>query len=79
MFRNARCAGSMTFFEGRTTEMRAEDYEGLNKAAAYRRHARACHTLVPHAQSENQRQQLLVMAETWEALALERETLFSAD
>lgn len=80
MFGNAHCAGSMIFFEGRSTEVRDEDHGGPNKAAAaYRRHARACHMLVRHAQNEDQRQQLLVMAETWESLALERETMASAD
>ena len=47
--------------------------ENLTKAAAYRRHARECHTLARHAQNEDQRLQLLVMAETWESLAVERE------
>jgi len=50
----------------------------LHKAAAYRRHARECHMLSNHAQNEDQRLQLLAMAETWESLAIEREAGVSA-
>ena len=55
--------------------MQLGDGEGpVHKAAAYRRHARECHALSHHAQTEGQRLQLLVMAEAWEALATERES-----
>jgi len=50
----------------------------LDRAAAYRRHARECHALSHHAQNEDQRLQLLAMAETWESLAIEREAGISA-
>jgi hypothetical protein len=50
----------------------------LHKAAAYRLHARECHLLSHHAQNEDQRLQLLAMAETWESLAAEREVGVSA-
>jgi hypothetical protein len=62
---------------------RAEDLQlgtgdhALHKAAAYRRHARECHTLSRHAQNEDQRLQLLAMAETWESLATQREGALS--
>ena len=50
----------------------------LHRAVAYRRHARECHILSHHAQNEDQRLQLLAMAETWESLAIEREVGVSA-
>jgi hypothetical protein len=53
--------------------------ENLIKAAAYREHARECHTLARHAQNEDQRLQLLAMAETWESLASERESTLLAN
>jgi len=60
-------------------EIRLGEGDGpLHKAAAYRRHARECHALSHHAQNEHQRMQLLLMAESWEALATERETTVSA-
>jgi len=46
--------------------------ENLTKAAAYWQHARECYTLARHAQNEDQRLQLLAMAQTWESLAVER-------
>jgi hypothetical protein len=79
LFNNARCGGAISLFEGRTKEVRAEESEPLNRAIAYRRRARACHALVRHAQNEDQRLQLLAMAETWESLAIEREAMLSAD
>ena len=63
---------------------RAEDTQlgdgdhALHKAVAYRRHARECYLLSHHAQNEDQRLQLLAMAETWESLAIEREAGVSA-
>jgi hypothetical protein len=45
----------------------------LKKAEEYRRHAEACRTLARHAQNGEHRNQLLVMAETWDGLAVQRE------
>jgi len=60
-------------------DMRLGEGEGpLHKAAAYRQHARECQALSRHAQNEDQRLQLLAMAETWEALATEREAAVPA-
>ena len=45
----------------------------MKKALEYRRHAQECRTLASKAQNEDQRSQLLRMADNWEALASERE------
>jgi hypothetical protein len=79
VFNTTRYAGSIGFSDGRTKEARLEETQSLNKAAAYRRHARACHALARHAQNEDQRLQLLAMAEIWESLAIEQETMRSDD
>ena len=66
-------------FRGRTKDTQLGDGDHvLDRAAAYRRHARECHLLSHHAQNEDQRLQLLAMAETWESLATEREAGVSA-
>jgi hypothetical protein len=45
----------------------------LKKADEYRRHAEECRVLARHIKNAQYRSQLLVMVETWEALAIERE------
>jgi hypothetical protein len=45
----------------------------LKKTEEYRRHAAACRDLARHAQNGEHRNQLLIMAETWDGLAVERE------
>ena len=47
----------------------------MKKASQYRQHAEECRVLARGADSENLREQLLIMAETWERLAREREEL----
>ena len=50
-------------------------WDSLQKISNYRRQAEECRLLARKAQSEEHRSQLLVMAETWETLAVERESL----
>ena len=45
----------------------------LKKAEEYRRHAEECRVLARAAQNGEHRNQLLIMAETWDGLAAERE------
>ena len=45
----------------------------MKKAAEYRLHAKDCRELASKASKQDQRDQLLRMAETWESLALDRE------
>jgi hypothetical protein len=45
----------------------------VKKASEYRQHAKECRTLAAQAVSEEHRKQLSAMADTWDALALERE------
>ena len=47
----------------------------LKKATEYRQHAQECRGLARASQTDEQRQQLLKLAETWEALAIERERM----
>ena len=47
----------------------------MKKASEYRRHAEECRTLARNAMSEQERNQLLTMAETWTKLAEERERM----
>ena len=45
----------------------------MKKASEYRQHAQECRALARNAKADEHRFQLLKMAETWEALAAERE------
>ena len=45
----------------------------MKKAKKYRKHAEECRALARIAQNEEQRRQLLELAETWGSLALEQE------
>ena len=45
----------------------------MNKSREYRDHAEECRALARNAQNEEQRRQLLELAESWGSLALERE------
>jgi hypothetical protein len=45
----------------------------MKKAHDYRQHASECRALARKARSEEERQQLLTMAATWDILAVERE------
>lgn len=47
----------------------------LEKISNYRRQAEECRLLARKAQNDEQRNQLLIMAETWEKLAAERQSL----
>jgi hypothetical protein len=47
----------------------------MKKASEYRRHAEECHVLAKQVPEGPQREQLLEMARTWEALAEERDKL----
>jgi hypothetical protein len=49
--------------------------DSLEKISNYRRQAGECRLLARKAQNEEHRSQLLIMAETWETLAVERESL----
>ena len=45
----------------------------MKKAQDYRQHASECRALARKARSDEERQQLLTMAATWDILAVERE------
>jgi hypothetical protein len=45
----------------------------MKKSDEYRQHAEECRALARKAQNEEQRAQLLKMAEAWESFAAERE------
>jgi hypothetical protein len=45
---------------------------GMKKASEYHQHAGECRELAARATTDDQRQMLLKMAETWESLANER-------
>ena len=45
----------------------------MKKTHDYRQHANECRALARKARSEEERQQLLTMASTWDILAVERE------
>ena len=47
----------------------------MKKAAEYRQHARECRALALNVRTEEQRSQLITMADTWDALAAERERM----
>ena len=47
----------------------------MKKATDYLRHAGECRVLARGAQTDGERKQLLMMAETWETLAAERQNL----
>jgi hypothetical protein len=47
--------------------------DSLEKISNYRRQAEECRLLARKAQNDEHRSQLLIMAETWETLAVERE------
>lgn len=47
----------------------------MDKSKEYREHAEECRALARNAQNEEQRRQLLELAETWGSLALERERM----
>jgi hypothetical protein len=47
----------------------------LKKASEYTQHAHECRVLARNAQNEEQRIQVLKMAETWDSLAVERTRL----
>jgi len=47
----------------------------VKKASEYRQHAQECRGLARTTQTDDHRAQLLKMAETWEALATERERI----
>ena len=49
----------------------------MKKASEYRQHAQECRVLARGATTSQHRDQLLTMAETWEKLARERETLIA--
>lgn len=47
----------------------------MKKASDYLRHAEECRVLARGAATDGERKQLVTMAETWEALASERQNL----
>ena len=49
----------------------------MEKAQDYRRHARECRILAMSAGSDEEKKQLLAMAEGWESLARDREGFVS--
>ena len=46
----------------------------MKRAEEYRKHAQECRVLASSAMSDKERDQLLALAQTWEKLAVERET-----
>jgi hypothetical protein len=53
--------------------------QGLKKTEEYRRYAAECRALARGTKSGEHRNQLLIMAETWDGLAAERERAVKAD
>ena len=51
----------------------------MKKTEDYRQHASECRALARKARSEEERQQLLTMAATWDILAVERERRFTEE
>ena len=51
----------------------------MKKAEEYRHHAAECRVLARAAKNEEHRNQLLIIAETWEGLASERERAVKED
>ena len=49
----------------------------MKKGSEYRQHARECRALASNMESAEQREQLLQMADHWEALARDREALIA--
>ena len=47
----------------------------MDKSSEYRQHAEECRVRARHAKNEEQRRQLLELAETWGSLAAERERM----
>jgi hypothetical protein len=45
----------------------------VKKASEYKQHAKQCRLLSSQAVSDDHRERLLAMADTWDTLALERE------
>ena len=50
----------------------------MKKASEYRKHAEECRALARQMKQGEYREQLLVMADTWERLAVEREAALAA-
>jgi hypothetical protein len=51
----------------------------VQKTAEYRQHAKECRNLAKQMRPGHQREQLLAMARTWDALANERETMLQIE
>ena len=51
----------------------------MKKASEYRKHAAECRILAKQMKQGEYRDQLLIMAETWDRLAAEREAAVRAD
>jgi hypothetical protein len=51
----------------------------VKKASEYRRHAEECRALAKQMKQGEYRDQLLIMAETWDRLAAEREAALPAE
>jgi hypothetical protein len=51
----------------------------VRKASEYRQHAQECRDLAKQMRSGAQREQLLAMANTWDALADERDTMLKIE
>ena len=50
----------------------------MKKASEYRKHAEECRILAKQMKQGEYREQLLIMADTWDRLAAEREAAFPA-
>ena len=51
----------------------------MKKASEYRKHAEECRALARQMKHGEYREQLLIMAETWDRLAAEREAVVLAE
>jgi hypothetical protein len=51
----------------------------LKQAAEYRRHAAECRKLALGSKTEEERQQLILMAEAWEQMAEHRERVIARE
>ena len=51
----------------------------MKKASEYRQHANECRNLAKQVRDAAQRKQLLEMAKTWDALAVDRDRLAQSD
>ena len=63
----------------RSVRIWAQRDSRVKKASEYRKHAEECRTLARQMKQGEYREQLLIMADTWDRLAAERESAVSVE